>query len=219
MGSEEFPKLIFEKVFKTDIERLRSMEDMWKTRKRPVVLEYDEEVKETSDIDPSIAQNDQINWTLAQNLVVFSDSVKRLSARLKSLQSTANGSGPAPVISFDKDDEDTLDFVAAAANCRSIVFNIETKSKFDIKQMAGNIIPAIATTNAMTAGLCVLQAFKVLKGEYHKARMVRIYTFGLLHGLIIRLFLNAQLRASSTQNHYDLQILIALSVELHHLVL
>lgn len=38
--------------------------------------------------------------------------------------------------------------------------------------MAGNIIPAIATTNAMTASLCVLQSFKVLREEIAKAKMV-----------------------------------------------
>ena len=37
--------------------------------------------------------------------------------------------------------------------------------------MAGNIIPAIATTNAMTASLCVMQSFKVLRGDYSKARL------------------------------------------------
>ena len=76
------------------------------------------------------------------------------------------------MLTFDKDDEDTLDFVAASANLRSTIFGIESKSKFDVKQMAGNIIPAIATTNAMTASLCVMQAFKVMQGDIDKAKMV-----------------------------------------------
>jgi ubiquitin-like 1-activating enzyme E1 B len=90
------------------------------------------------------------------------------------MQATSNGSSASPVITFDKDDDDTLDFVAASANLRSIVFGIETKSKFDIKQMAGNIIPAIATTNAIVAGLCVLQSFKVLRGDFSSTKEVSL---------------------------------------------
>lgn len=37
-------------------------------------------------------------------------------------------------MTFDKDDVDTLDFVTASANLRSIIFAIEPKSKFDIKR-------------------------------------------------------------------------------------
>ena len=98
------------------------------------------------------------------------------------MKSVSNGDSVEPVITFDKDDEDTLDFVTASANLRSIVFGIEPKTRFDIKQMAGNIIPAIATTNAIIAGLCVLEAFKVLKGDYSATKEV-----SLKHYLVQRL--------------------------------
>ena len=94
-------------------------------------------------------------------------SLERLSKRMAEMKSSlSNGNSAEPMITFDKDDDDTLDFVAASANIRSTIFGIETKSRFDIKQMAGNIIPAIATTNAIVAGLCVLQSFKVLRKDY-----------------------------------------------------
>ena len=67
-----------------------------------------------------------------------------------------------PIIEFDKDDEDTLLFVSCAANIRSSIFQIPEKSVFDIKQIAGNIIPAIATTNAIIAGLSSLVSLRVL---------------------------------------------------------
>lgn len=177
MGSEEFPQMLFDKVFKTDIERLRSMEDMWKTRQPPEPLDYKtvmEQATEALAATPkeALLQDGQKVWNLAESLVVFNDSLDRLSKRMMEMKKAHSGSEPASMIEFDKDDDDTLDFVAASANIRSTIFGIDRKSRFDIKQMAGNIIPAIATTNAVVAGLCVLQAFKVLKGEYSKVKEV-----------------------------------------------
>ncbi|KAL4923912.1 E1 ubiquitin-activating protein ubaB [Aspergillus undulatus] len=171
MGSTEFTEKVFEKVFQEDINRLRGMEDMWKTRTAPKPLDFKALEEALSTIEPGIASTDQRTWSLSENLFVFKDSLNRLSTRLKTLQGSDGGDSGA-VIEFDKDDVDTLDFVTASANLRATIFGIEPKSKFDTKQMAGNIIPAIATTNAMTAGLCVLQSFKVLRGDYENAKMI-----------------------------------------------
>ena len=73
MGSDDFSRKVFEKVFKDDIDRLRSMEDMWKMRKPPVSLDYDVVSEEANKINESIFQKDQIVWTLAENVAVFSD--------------------------------------------------------------------------------------------------------------------------------------------------
>ena len=37
------------------------------------------------------------------------------------------------MISFDKDDDDTLDFVTAASNLRSAAYNIDGKTRWEIK--------------------------------------------------------------------------------------
>ncbi|KAL2819775.1 hypothetical protein BJX63DRAFT_381672 [Aspergillus granulosus] len=171
MGSTEFTQKVFDKVFKDDINRLRGMEDMWKSRKPPEPLDLQKLEEALESIEPTVSSKDQEVWSLSQNLVVFKDSLDRLSKRLKILQDSADGNS-SPILTFDKDDVDTLDFVTASANLRATIFDIERKSKFDTKQMAGNIIPAIATTNAMTAGLCVLQSLKVLKDDYPHAKMV-----------------------------------------------
>jgi ubiquitin-like 1-activating enzyme E1 B len=67
---------------------------------------------------------------------------------------------------FDKDDDLAMRFVTAAANLRMIVFGITPlQSLYSAKGIAGNIIPAIATTNAIVAGLQILQTFHILKAQ------------------------------------------------------
>lgn len=134
MGSEDFPRLVFDKVFKEDIERLQSMEDMWKSRKPPVALDYDALSQEALGVGSAIAQKDQVEWTPAENFAVFLDSLKRLSNRLEETRANVDTGNSPPILTFDKDDDDTLDFVTASANLRSEVFGIDKRSKFDIKR-------------------------------------------------------------------------------------
>ncbi|CAG8627457.1 1051_t:CDS:2, partial [Paraglomus brasilianum] len=154
IGSDNYPYLVFKKVFTDDINRLLTWEDVWKKRAPPKPLVY--ETLENGVIDNGTGQyssnsgtlEDQRVWSLKENFNVFVDSVRRLSKR--ALKEKAED--PTASLSFDKDDDDALDFVTATANLRSYIFDIKMNSKFDVKAMAGNIIPAIATTNAIIAG-------------------------------------------------------------------
>ncbi|KAI4835076.1 SUMO-activating enzyme subunit 2 [Plasmodium brasilianum] len=64
---------------------------------------------------------------------------------------------------FDKDDDDCINFIAALSNLRMINFSINQKSKFDIQSIAGNIIPAISSTNAIVASLQAVQLIHVIE--------------------------------------------------------
>lgn len=70
MGSDDFARKVFEKVFREDIERLRGMEEMWKTRNAPEALRFD---KVDTSVDATVSCHDQQVWNLAENFAVFKD--------------------------------------------------------------------------------------------------------------------------------------------------
>ena len=65
-----------------------------------------------------------------------------------------------------------VEFVTAAANIRAASFGIPLHSLFEAKGIAGNIMHAVATTNAVIAGLIVIEAIKVLQGDSNNYRYV-----------------------------------------------
>ncbi|KND02700.1 E1 ubiquitin-activating protein UBA2 [Spizellomyces punctatus DAOM BR117] len=167
IGSDAYGKLVFEKVFTDDIKGLLLMEELWKNRRPPTPLNFEEIAgnrKSTKPMRDSVEWNqwDHKVWTLEENAEVFLESVPELAKRLLEQRRT----DPNYSLSFDKDDDDALNFVTATANLRAYIYGLEQKSRFAVKEMAGNIIPAVATTNAIIAGLIVLTAMKVLGGNW-----------------------------------------------------
>ncbi len=151
------PAALLQKLFHDDMLTLLSMDKLWRERRPPVPItastEFPPEALAHAAPTSAAVLADQRVWTAAECRDAFSRSVRLLSAALAQ-------TGP---LSWDKDDADALDFVVAASNLRSFSFGIPLKSRFDVKAMAGNIIPAIAGTNAIVAGLIVLEAFKILR--------------------------------------------------------
>jgi ubiquitin-like 1-activating enzyme E1 B len=144
---------LFNKLFNDDIKYLLSMSKLWEKRKPPNPLDWNESIQ--NDKIPII--NDETNqgkssgnggttsnaqkndqnantfsslrlWSVSECCQVFSQSVKALRTKLEEQVDCEN-----PMLCWDKDDEDAMNFVAAAANLRCFIFSINIKSKFEIK--------------------------------------------------------------------------------------
>ena len=168
-----FAERVFDYVFRRKIESLLGKEEMWKDRRKPVPLPPFSELAPEGAVAAangsdatltaltackSLGLNDpQAVWSVADAARVFVSSAARVWAR-----DAAAGDG-AGTAKFDKDDALAVEFVAAVALLRSSNYGIPTQSLFDAKGMAGNIVHAVATTNAIVGGLIVVEALKVLR--------------------------------------------------------
>lgn len=156
------PLTLFNKIFIDDIKYLIMMEKLFEGKNlKPEVLHY----SITDNIELSIYKNELETkiLDLKQYIAMFLDSVT--SIKPKFIKSNE-------LLIWDKDDDDFMNFVVAATNIRAKLYNISFKSHFDIKSMAGNIIPAVATANAIVGGQIVMHALRALRGQYERCQSV-----------------------------------------------
>ncbi|XP_026222263.1 SUMO-activating enzyme subunit 2 [Anabas testudineus] len=161
------PIKLFNKLFKDDIMYLLTMDKLWKKRKAPIPLDWQqlENSECPHEETPGLGLKDQQVLGVWGYCKLFQQSVETLRSQLQE-------KGEGAELVWDKDDPPAMDFVTSAANLRMHIFSMNMKSRFDVKSMAGNIIPAIATTNAVIAGLIVLEGLKILSGELESCRTI-----------------------------------------------
>ncbi|WIA22762.1 hypothetical protein OEZ85_001163 [Tetradesmus obliquus] len=187
-GALAYAQRVFERLYCSDIKEVLIMEELWKTRTPPSPLILKELLPDaaaaaavqaaadssTGSASKALGLPDQEVWSVADSARVFlvnivwsvADSARVfLVSVVKFLQQRQAELGEAV---FDKDDDLAVDFVAAAANLRAACYGIPQQKRFDAKGMAGNIIHAIATTNAIVGGLIVVEALKLLAGMPEK---------------------------------------------------
>jgi len=56
-------------------------------------------------------------------------------------------------VEFEKDDDLIIKYLMSCTNLRAIQHKIELINEFQTKEMAGNIVPAIASTNSIAAAV------------------------------------------------------------------
>lgn len=171
-----YASVVLEEVYCKAIAHLAGLEDMWTEGRKPptplaeaaiaIGVKMAKEALEGAGAERMTAtsaarllglSNSHAVWTVEETAAVFVASMDLIYAQFGS---------KVGVLGFDKDFDLSVDFVCAASNLRSFCYNIPMQSKFEVKGMAGNIIHAIATTNAIIAGLIVLEAQKVLLEKF-----------------------------------------------------
>jgi len=164
---------LFQKFFNDDVKYLLSMEKLWAKRRKPTPLEWDclpSTPNQTADAQDSNLEDQKV-WSVAECANQLDKAIGILKEQLEKIDDADK-----KYLVWDKDELPALNFVTACANIRMHIFNIKQESRFEVKSKAGNIIPAIATTNAVIAGCIVMEAIKILNKQENKCCTVYLRT-------------------------------------------
>lgn len=168
-----YARRVFNALFCTDIEaRLHDPEDGYKTahvRPRPISAEdaesgvADAVRAATTSAGAASASSSSSTALPDQRILSLSETARLFIDTLVRFYTDEETKGAIGALTWDKDRPLDLDLVTSACNLRASIFGIPPQSRFDVKSIAGNIIPAIATSNAMVAGMQVMEALKLLR--------------------------------------------------------
>jgi ubiquitin-like 1-activating enzyme E1 B len=132
-------------LFVTDILSQCELVDKWVDRLAPVPLD----LSDYSDKDFECMQSPSI--TEAQKVLPIKSYISMFVSSVTEI--LTNRSEMMGQLQFTKDDPIAVDFVASASVLRMYNYHIPLLSRWDVESIAGAIVPAIATTNAIVAGL------------------------------------------------------------------
>ncbi len=159
---------VFGALYHTEIEKQLGMDRFKTAQKVPTSIPL-EMIQKVVDRKCKSVPSKQSNYKQTDVLTKEECITEMISCVMDAAELLKNGEKLLP--QFDKDDKLAMRLVTFASNLRSYVFGIEPiQSYYSAKGIAGNIIPAIATTNAIVAGLQVLQAFHILKKQLEEKK-------------------------------------------------
>uniref|UniRef100_A0A0N5C4G3 SUMO-activating enzyme subunit n=2 Tax=Strongyloides papillosus TaxID=174720 RepID=A0A0N5C4G3_STREA len=157
------PSQIFNKIFYEGPAKLLEHSHLWEKRPAPKPITWESFLDNLKNFQ-CVGEFDQESvdqhktLTMEENLIIFADCIKKL--RHMALEKEKDDQ----YLYWDKDEKISMNFVTVCANIRAHVFGISQTKPFEVKSMAGKIITAIASTNAIIAACAMNEGVKILRG-------------------------------------------------------
>ncbi|KAL0225842.1 hypothetical protein P9112_013166 [Eukaryota sp. TZLM1-RC] len=112
------------------------------------LIDYDLIEKVYNEVGDEVCVSNRVAWSIVTALKMFFKSFNKLKSS-------------SEAVKFDKSNPNHLDFVTSCSCLRCHSFKIPPFSQFKVQEIAGNIVPAIATANSIVAALLAHKAYKV----------------------------------------------------------